>query len=723
MPGPPNRRPWSKRSACRSSRRPKACARAGINERVGQTAPPSTPGILLPGSSRPATLILRGGVELRGSCGGCPVTQERSRLPGWRRLPGRRLADRIADARLRARVMRPRLLALLMRPTAPPTGWGIALAASLLVVQTAVVVYLRQLTGQPFGTVYLLGVLVVSTVWGFGLSTAMSVASALAYTYFRNWPDTPAGPFELGFWLSTGVFLIVALLANSIAAVARTSERFWDLSSDLFVIGGPERAIWVNRACERILGYSQDEMTSQPWIETVAPEDRDYVRSIMDAVPGSTKPTRLEHRTLCKDGSRRWIEWNVVWRAGLFYSVGRDVTDRRREQDQLRRTQTMLEASRDRLAVLAKQQEALRRMATLVARGVAPSDVYAAVAEEMVRCLDIESAGLFRYEADGSLVVMAAYSRPGSQYFAVGESMMLDGDNLASWILQTGRAARHDPIGEAREPIIARVAAMGFRSGVGAPIIVDGRVWGAAIVAPTQEQQLPSGTEERVSDFADLVATAIANAVTRADLIASRARIVAATDNARRRIERDLHDGAQQRLVSLGLSLRMAQESVPPEMDALKGELTAIRSELAGVRRELQEISRGIHPAILSEGGLAPALKTLARRSPVPVSLDVAIEQRLPDSIEVAAYYLVAEALTNVAKHSQASEVSVRAQRENGVLCLLIEDNGVGGAESANGSGLIGLFDRVEALGGQLRIVSPPGSGTMLQATLPIATA
>ena len=213
-----------------------------------------------------------------------PMTQKRPRLPGSDETSGRRLADRIADARLRLRVMRPSFVSLLMRPTAPPIWLGIVVAASLIVIETVAVVYLRQLTGKPFGTLYMVSVLVVSTVWGFGLSAITSVFSAMAYAYFRTYPHLHFGPTELSFWLSIGVFLFVALLANTIAAVARTGERFSDLSSDLLAIVGPDRFIRVNRACERILGYSEDEMTSQPWINLVAPEDRDRVRSMLGAV-------------------------------------------------------------------------------------------------------------------------------------------------------------------------------------------------------------------------------------------------------------------------------------------------------------------------------------------------------------------------------------------------------------------------------------------------------
>ncbi|HEX3283904.1 MAG TPA: GAF domain-containing protein [Mycobacterium sp.] len=649
------------------------------------------------------------------------MAQKRPRLPGSDETSARPLADRVADARLRLRVMRPSFVSMMMRPTAPPIWLGIVVAGSLLLVETVAVVYLKQLTGQPFGTLYMVDVLVVSTVWGFGLSAFTSVVTALAYTYFRNWPHTHFGPWELGFWMSIVVFLSVALLANIIAAVARTGERFSELSSDLLAIVGPDRFIRVNRACKRILGYSESEMTAQPWINLVAPEDRDLVRSTLGALDGSTHPARFECRMIYKDGSLRWIEWNVVWHGGLAYAIGRDITERRHEQDQLYKTRTMLEASRDGLSVLAKQQEALRRMATIVANGlVTPSEVYSAVAEEMVRCLDCDGAAVVRYEPDASAVLIAASAKPGSAYPPVGERMPFDEDNLLTWILQTGRAARHDDIGRAGGPVLVRIREFGIRSGVGAPIVVNGRVWGAAIVSSKQQEPLPPDTEERVSDFADLVATAIANAASRAELIASRARIVAAADDARRRIERNLHDGAQQQLIALALDARMAEASVPAELDGLKQQLAHLASGLKEANEDLQEISRGLHPSILTKGGLLEALKALARRSAIPVTFDVVVDRRLPESAEVAAYYVVAEGLANAVKHSRASEVTVSLTTKDMNLRIRVQDNGIGGAHVGKGSGLIGLFDRVEALGGQFTIDCPPEGGTALQAAIPL---
>ncbi|MGO9552889.1 GAF domain-containing protein [Mycobacterium sp.] len=393
-------------------------------------------------------------------------------------------------------------------------------------------------------------------------------------------------------------------------------------------------------------------------------------------------------------------------------------------------TRAELQAGRDSLrelaeslSVLARQQAALRRVATLVARGVSQSEVFSAVAEEMAGCLNVGNAEVLRFEDDGAAtVVVASYAEPGVPHLSLGERLSTEGDNVAATVSRTRQSARMDNWEGAAGPIAQRVRELGVRSRIGAPIVVDERLWGIAVVATTAPDPLPPDTESRIVEFAELVATAIAAATTRAELIASRARIVAAADDARRRLERDIHDGAQQRLVSLGLKLRLTEESVPCERDDLKSMLSEAVSGLTDVFQELQELSRGIHPAILSTGGLRAAFKTLARRSSVPVKLDVAIPQRLPDSIEVAAYYVVAEALTNAAKHAQASEVRIRARTTGAGLDLLISDDGIGGADSGRGSGLIGLKDRIEVLGGRMQVESPPGVGTALDITIPYQT-
>ena len=278
---------------------------------------------------------------------------------------------------------------------------------------------------------------------------------------------------------------------------------------------------------------------------------------------------------------------------------------------------------------------------------------------------------------------------------------------------------RHDRI---REAVLGGLEP-GRRRAMQLAVSVEGRLWGAMVAAFTRPEHLPADTETRLAGFTELVATAIANAGAQAEVTASRARIVAAADQARRRIERDLHDGAQQRLVTLALQLRAARAAVPPELGELGAELDRAAAGATGALDELREIARGIHPAILAKGGLRHALKTLARRSPIPVDLQVRADERLPDQVEVSAYYVVAEALTNAARHSRASAVSVEVEVVGEVLRVAVRDDGTGGADLTRGTGLVGMKDRVQALGGLIFLDSPPGAGTTLQAEFPLTTA
>ncbi len=375
--------------------------------------------------------------------------------------------------------------------------------------------------------------------------------------------------------------------------------------------------------------------------------------------------------------------------------------------------------SRAELARLAEEQAALRRVATLVARGTPPEQVFAAVTEEVGRLLSPEYAAMGRYESDGTMTVVATLSRV-SDRVPVGRRWTLGGKNINTLVFQTGRPARIDNHADASGPLGVAARERGVGSGVGTPVIVEGRLWGVIIARSRPEQPLPADTEARLASFTDLAATAIANAESRAELMASRARIVAAADETRRRIERDLHDGIQQRLVSLALELRAAQATVPPQLGKLEGTVSRVAEGLASVFDELREISHGIHPAILSEGGLKPALNALCRRSAVPVELDLHTDRRLPEPVEVAAYYVVSEALTNAAKHAHASVVNVELHTHDAILQVAIRDDGIGGADLSQGSGLLGLRDRIEALGGTLQVTSPASNGTTLLIEIPL---
>jgi signal transduction histidine kinase len=367
------------------------------------------------------------------------------------------------------------------------------------------------------------------------------------------------------------------------------------------------------------------------------------------------------------------------------------------------------------LTSLAEQQAALRRVATLVARRVAPEVVFRAVAEEAGGLLGADTCALVRLESDNTVTVMAG---PPPGPYSPGERVPIDPGFVVGAVRETGRPARFetdDPAAEGMPEIARR---LGVRSAVASPIVVEGALWGAVILGSLGES-FPPETEQRLDEFTELVATGISNTTARAELVASRARIVAAGDEARRRIERNLHDGTQQRLVSLGLAVRSAEANLPPERDDLRAQLSGVATGLVAAVEDLQEISRGIHPAILSKGGLGPALQSLAHRSAIPVDLTLRTDGRIAEPIEIAAYFVASEALANAAKHSKASRIDVLLEHRERWLLLSIGDDGVGGADAARGSGLLGLSDRVEALGGSLRLTSRPAEGTQITAEFP----
>jgi signal transduction histidine kinase len=380
--------------------------------------------------------------------------------------------------------------------------------------------------------------------------------------------------------------------------------------------------------------------------------------------------------------------------------------------------------SRAGLARLVAEQAALRRVATLVARGLPPAEILTAVAEEIGRLVAIDGTRILRYEADGTATVIAGWSASATvpSVLEVGARLKLEGNSVAALVFRTGQPARIDDYPNAGGPLSDVLGRVGVRSAAGAPIVVQGRLWGVMAAGSARPEPLPLGTESRLAEFTELAATAIANAESRAELAASRARIVAAADQSRRRIERDLHDGTQQRLVSLMLDLRGAEAAVLSEVGdgELSAQLARTARGLGAVLDELREISHGIHPAILSQGGLEFALRALGRRSALTVEFDMRAKHRLPDPVEVAAYYVVSEALTNVTKHAQASVVHVALDVRETTLQLEIRDDGIGGADPTHGSGLLGLRDRVEALGGTLHVTSPAGSGTTLLIELPL---
>jgi len=379
-------------------------------------------------------------------------------------------------------------------------------------------------------------------------------------------------------------------------------------------------------------------------------------------------------------------------------------------------------ASEQAQEALTDEQAALRRIATLVAREAAPDRVFERVTLEVAQTLGASGATLGRFDDDGMVTFVGGWSDTGRLAFPLGTRVPLEETGVLAEIRRTGRPGRIDDYQGRAPEIVERLSRFGYGSAGAAPIKVGGRVWGALVAAAPEGKPMARGSERRLADFADLVAQALANADAYRKLAASRVRIVEAGDTERRRLERNLHDGAQQRLVALSLQLRLVKASLrkdPQSAEALIGEA---ESELDHALKELREIARGIHPAVLTERGLEAAIRALAARAPVPVELDQLPEERLPGSVEAAIYYLVAEAITNVAKYAQATHASVAVERSNGFATVVVRDDGIGGAEPVAGSGLVGLADRVEALGGRLHIESPTGGGTELTAEIPCRT-
>jgi signal transduction histidine kinase len=409
--------------------------------------------------------------------------------------------------------------------------------------------------------------------------------------------------------------------------------------------------------------------------------------------------------------------WGVISTSSPDAPLPDDLEDRLADFTELVATAIANSQAHEQLEQLADEQAALRRVATLVAAGAPPAEVFEAVSAEVATLIGADGSALTRYEEDGTVTAVSGWTTQGG-YIYVGRRYELEG-TVSGVIFETGRPERVDNYADAPGEAPEAAREMGWQSSVGAPITVEGRLWGVLAVVSKSEQPLPHDTEQRLVEFAELFATAIANAEGRAELDASRARIVATADATRRQIERDLHDGAQQQLLSLALEVRAAQASMPKELSKHRDDLSHIAEGLTTVLDGLREIALGIHPAILAEGGLGPALKTLARRSPTPVELDVQDDGRLPEPVEVAAYYIVSEALTNAAKHSRASNVQIDVQADDRALRVTVRDNGVGGADLAAGSGLLGLKDRAEAIGGTITLESRRGAGTTLTAELP----
>jgi signal transduction histidine kinase len=373
--------------------------------------------------------------------------------------------------------------------------------------------------------------------------------------------------------------------------------------------------------------------------------------------------------------------------------------------------------SREALARLAEEQSALRRVATLVVRGVPAAQVFSAVAKELERLFDAQATLIARLEPDGHMTIIAG-SGTATAELPVGTRLKLDPGMVVAEVIRTGRAARGGDYSNASAYLAGVAERSRIRCSVAVPIMVEGALWGS-MGAGTERDPFPEDTEQRMAEFTELVGTSISNIQARSDLAESRARIVAAADEERRRVVRDLHDGAQQRLVHTVITLKLAHRALQNEDKELPALVAEALDHAQQATDELRELAHGILPTVLTQGGLRAGVDALASRMPVPVENAVPAD-RLPAAVEATAYFVVAEALTNVAKHSHAGHAEVTARIEDGKLGVRVRDDGVGGARP-DGSGLLGLADRLAVLDGQLRVESPVDGGTLVAAEIPVA--
>jgi PAS domain S-box-containing protein len=576
-----------------------------------------------------------------------------------------------------------------------------------------------------------------------GAATALVVVSGLTvWNTAHN-----AGPFVresiTDSLLSSQLFLAAAALTSLVLA-AVTAERtragealvaneerlrsvVHSMAEGLIVRDADGVITDCNAAAEQILGRSRRELRGH------RPEA--VLGGVVDTEGATVAPEQLLGEGALRSGAaeagfvagvrqpggeQRWVAIGsapVLGRSGPPQGVVTtlaDITERREAE------QRLVDSERA-TRVLADEQAALRRIATLVAAEATPAAVFERVTEEVGSLLGVPSASLMRYGADRRATAVATFTARGTEGFAPGTRMDLDGDTVVARVYRSGRTERVDSYEGAGGAMAHRLRSLGFRSSVAAPVTVGGRLWGALVASTREPQGLADDAERRLCDFAELVAQALANAAARDELAASRARLVEVGDAERQRLERNLHDGAQQRLVALALQLRLVEARLGTDPDAARRDLVEARHHLDQALSELRELARGIHPAVLTDRGLRAAVEALVNRASVPMEVADIPDARLPEAVETAAYYLIAEAVTNVAKYAHATHVAVSAKADNGHLMVLVTDDGVGGADPSGGTGLRGLSDRVEALHGHLRVESPRGGGTQISAEIPIA--
>jgi signal transduction histidine kinase len=614
-------------------------------------------------------------------------------------------------------VMRPSLLATLDRRPRPRRSLVVLVGLGCLAAETLAGAALTRLVPvQSLGVLYLPGVLLMASLWGLLPGLAMAVASTVAFDLFLVPPawtlrlSRPEDLSILGLFVATTILACVLTRAVRLLTIEAEAREEADLSTEMarLLLRAPELQALLPAAAQRL---AESLRLPSAVIEPGdVPADESHL-----AFP--LRGRCLLATLLVPHGLPRPVLRRIRDRVVPSLEVLLDAAwEREQAADALR-------AGRDRLARVADEQSALRRIAMLVAHGAPDSEVFSAVAREMGQMIDAHATVVVRYEPVMTAVVVGNWGRTAedrSGAMPLGSRWTLEKGTVIELVARTGAPGRIDSYAEGDGHLVTWLRSRGVLSAVGCPVVVGRSLWGVTVASSASPEPLPDDTEVRMMEFTELAAAAIANAQTSADLEASRARVVAAADETRHRVERDLHDRTQRRLVSLGLRLNVVQAAIPAELTDVRLRLARTSSALEAMLAGLRELRNGLHPEVLAEGGLERALTVLARRSPVPVELDVSTDGRLPERYGMTVCDVVSEALANVAEHASASVVHVALAAEDRMVRLAVRDDGVGGADPERGSGLIGLTDRVEAMGGGVSVVSPTGGGTSLLVEMPI---
>jgi PAS domain S-box-containing protein len=506
-----------------------------------------------------------------------------------------------------------------------------------------------------------------------------------------------------------GAVVFDAVDRAALEASERRFEAFMDHSPAIsFMTDEADRAVYLSRPYLETFGLGPEAIGRSAW-DLLPPE---FVGQYLQRIRRARDTGETVTECLPAPGEDGLTFWQSQYfripgtPGRLVGGVSFEVTELVRAREELRGR--------------AEEQAALRRVATLVAREAPEGALFAAVSEEVGRLLGADTGTLVRFIGGDRAVVLGAWSRDGASDWPLGAELPVDPRGVLAKLRDTRRPARIEDYGEVKGALAELIRSRGLRSAVAAPIVLDRHLWGAVVASTASAEPMPAPSEQRIGNFAELVSQALANNDARRELRASRARIVQAGDAERRRLGRDLHDGAQQRLISLLIQLQLAREHLQGPPEAAREILDEAMANARSAIEELRQLAAGLHPAVLSQRGLRAALETLASRTPVPVVLEMEGDGDLPYTAQTAAYFLVAEALTNVAKHARASQARVEVRRRDDGVVIEVDDDGVGGADLRGGSGLRGLADRLGAVDGTLHLHSPPGAGTRLVAWIPL---